>query len=563
MIFVTRALHWLLDKISFSGGDKSGWTNSDVRRYWVIRKYKLRIYAGLYVVCLLAVGGELSTPNFSFSTSLVKEVAPHSPTLQLILLEDSRFYKNYTNRLSASKNGEEKARLHAVKETLEGRAGERVKICFIILVYLIFVLHLFSDAPLSDRQLLRLLAVSRSGKTFYHKLLNELEYYAKSVPTQKLPLRCSSCQNRQCSNRMKEGDTKAIMFWNKIFAELPSSEVDRNLTLLYQCRIVFYLRYGLLVTILALIPIFFIAQTGIWYFQIATDVNFRLLLFLIILSIIFVIFGYIFGAYGKRPGGFWAKYSESVDHLLNSPRFLKLFDEKICNPFSYSEDSSTVYSRTLLGQEARALKTLLDYLDRILIQKVHTKILSGKLESSGDVVISICMLLEHIRKFFISIYGGKNEEFLVLFLEPANEFLKPLVVSVNDHLSVEESNEELFFAHFAMENQNPSCKAWKNLHVEFSNESIDSYISAKGLDFSSQMAYPITIEEKTRDLLSTRGVLCPKGLGVISVFSKYTDTFKMENMHINQSIVAPFSYRIGTELVGNLFRTSGQGGPRI
>ncbi len=538
---------WLLFK---NPVNPTGLESSEIRKKWDNKKSLTRFKFAILAAVLILIGAELSTPNYSMTTLLVEHVVSKSETLRSII-ENSYLESLFIKEFDAGKQ-------------LSIYSGKSVKFAIFFIIFFLVSIHFLSNDPLSNSELLRNL-VKKSKKhrpPHLFRLFPEITYYAKELPSNRVPEICAKCGTEGCPNRVSFGDKSKTYYWNGIFAKLSPSLTNSILYATYKCRSIFFLRYSLWFAAIILIVVYVLARVLEWY--LAGDINPNFILIVYIIALILI--GYIIGIFNSTKNenarGVWGHFSEIVSNLFHSDEFMEAYEQVVCGHnrryYKFTERNRSRETVTS-GQEIQRLLTLINYLDGVVLNKILRILKTDNQAHLTNDKSSLRTILVSLMEMLYVLNHNEVDFRCALFVEDnANECLTPLVsVPFKGQPFFTLDKKKRLTEKLAIDSDSIASRVWQSRRVISSSSDDISYFHEDQKRYlKSMIAIPLIPKKEVRELFEKKGKIVGEIIGVLTIDCNNDNYFIGEAQERNLIEIMPFVNRIIFEMLYSLSNRS-------
>lgn len=504
---------------------------SNIIRYkWIRKKNLLRMSFAFISTFIILFGAELSSPDYSFTTSLYNEILKESELINAV----------------SGGSGPQYFKGSSLKT-----------IIFFLASFLIYLNFLFND-PLSDTELLRkIITPNNSNKNkklrYIHKWMNEIHFYAKHCPSNLLPNRCAECRTQGCANRLSSSDQRKLSRWNTIFANLPPHIICDLSLISHRCRLIFYIRYSALFSTVLLVFIYCI--TRIFEYEMNINVNYAnisLISYIIIVLVSYFIVGFFHSPNIIGSRGVWGHFKENVEMILEKQTYKEIFDQYVCKhdkkDFFYTENHTlrTIPQGKIYGSEIQALLTSMKFIDEITRIEI-LRILSDNDYRRNDkdhLRNTITALIEML----ITLNQNKYR-FRGALLTPNNneeDYLTPLVtVPFPGQPFLSYRDPEYFYENLSKQSEAIAVQAWQKMYtVSASGEEIPTFHQEQSEYLRSIIAIPLIADQEIQNIFLKKNISLPNVIGVLCIDCDNENIFSKPNKSLNELIIAQFVNRL-------------------
>ena len=521
----------------------AGLESPQIRKKWDNKKSLTRFKYAVFATVLILIGLELSSPSYSMTTSLVEHVASKSETFRAII-ENNYFQGIFIKEFDADKQ-------------LPIYSGKSVKFTIFFIIFFLVSIHFLSNDPLSNSELLRNL-VKKSNKCrspYLFFLFPEITYYAKELPSNRVPEICASCGTDGCPNRLSYGDKSKTFFWNGIFAKLSPSLTNSILYTTHKCRNIFFLRYSLWLSAIILIVVYILARAVDWYVTGTVNPNLILIAYIILLFL----FGFVIGAFNstrnENARGVWGQFSEIVSNLFHSDHFKEIYVRVACghNRREYEfTDKNHERKSVTSGQEIQRLLTLINYLDSVVMKKILRALKNeSQIQSINDKSSLRTILVSLMEMLYV--LNQKEIDFrCALFVEDADQkCLAPLVsVPFKGQQFFTLDKKDQLSEKLAIDSDSIASRVWQSRRtLSASVDNISYFREEQKKYLKSMIAIPLLAEKEARVLLAEKGININEIIGVLTIDCNDENYFTRDTQETNLIEIMPFVNRLLFEML--------------
>ncbi|MDD5393750.1 MAG: hypothetical protein PHE17_12090 [Thiothrix sp.] len=496
----------------------------------------MRFSFAIFTSLLIIIGAELSSPNYSATTLITEKLVENSETLKLVIKN------NWLENIFIEGFDSNKA--------LPIYSGDPLKL-FIFLCLIIFTsLHFLSNDPLSNGELLRNIVNKEKNchLPVIYKLMDEVHYYARHLPSNKLPNICEKCITEECGNRLLINDDNKSYRWNSIFAELPASKINDLLWFTYKCRYIFLLRYSVWISATALIPIYMIARLLEWKLNKNVDTNESLMLYILLLMGTGIIIGLFNSANDENNRGIWGQFSENINNLFESTEFKKVYISNVCK--HDEEDNAFTKKNSDIrtpSNEIQRLITIMDFLDNIVKQKVKQILTSNKILGDRNSLRSILMAMIEM----LHVINQEKIRFRCALFVKRQSHLIPLVdIPFDGQPFLTLKSKEHIEKKLLIDKDSVASRAWKTESIISADKTTINYFHNKQEKYlKSMIAIPLLIDNDIQNSTTTNDRHLDKTIGIITIDCDNDNYFSDKNQSANLIEITPFINRIILEMI--------------
>jgi hypothetical protein len=517
-----------------------GLSSDQVRKKWDQKKFLTRFAFAIVTTIMIIIGLELASPNYSITTTIVERILERSETLKIII--ENNWLKNLFIK-------EFDPQSHLPLYT-----GSSLKFASFFLIFILVAIHFFINDPLSNSELLRNLVKKSKEHKLPHifRWMNEIYFYAKHLPSNKLPERCSLCDTNGCGNRLSHGDDRKTSYWNSIFAKLSPSATNLILHSTHKCRYIFFLKYSSWLASVVLIPAYILARI----FELSVNghisTNVELLVYVLCLWAFGLLVGYFNFAHDENTRGVWGQFSENVANLFHQDEFKEAYGVCVCkynrksNEFSEREMQQKIVTS---GFELQRLVTLLSYLDYVVKQRtikaLNKKIKPGDMDSLRSILTALIEMLFIINQSEIKFRCA-------LFVEDKDlNYLVPLAsipFEGQPFFTLEQS--KYLEKKLALDSDCIASRSWQTRRIISASKNDISYFHANQKDYLlSMIAIPLIIDEDIQNQLVENKINVGEIIGVITIDCDNQEYFTSETQESNLVEIMPFVTRVMSEMI--------------
>jgi len=522
-----------------------GLQNAQIRKKWDNKKFVLRFSFAVFASVLVVIGLELATPNYSVTNTIVEHVVEKSETLRAFV--ESEWLRDvFVKGVDPDKS-------------LPIYSGSSLKFSVFALVFLLVSLHFLSNDPLSNSEMLRNL-VKKSKPCRLPTLfrwMGEIRYYAKNLPSNRLPERCAGCGTSGCGNRLAHGLDANTYHWNSIFAKLSSLAVNNMLYYTHRCRTIFFLRYSLWLAAVVLLFAYSAARLVELYLGRSVDSNFELVSYIVVLWVLGFVVGGFNSARYENARGVWGQFSENVGNLFHSQDFKEIFGAVVCQydqkSNRYSERDRPVRER-VSGSEIQRLVTLINYLDDVVKKKAVRALggnnVVGDKESLRAIITALVEMLFVINQEEVAFRSA------LFILSEDQQYLAPLVsVPFGGQPFLTLCRHDYMSDKLALDSDSIASRAWQTRRaISARGEDIPYFHEGQARYLRSMMAVPLVIDSEMRNLAAKLGEDVGEIVGVVTIDCDGDSYFSPDSHDSNLISIMPFMNRIVFEMMYSLVK---------
>ncbi|MCA9233100.1 MAG: hypothetical protein KDA57_20810, partial [Planctomycetales bacterium] len=216
--------------------------NAEVRKKWDTKKSICRFTFATTATILILIGLEFASPNYSISTTIVEHAISKSDTLKAII-DNNWLQKLFVRGFDQTRS-------------IPIYSGSSLKFAGFFLIFFVIAIHFLSNDPLSNSELLKNLAKRSNERPpgLMFRWMREIAFYAKHLPSNRLPERCASCRTTGCGNRLGFTEDRKTYHWNSIFAQISPTAANSLLHATHKCRFILFVRYSAFLAAAVLVP---------------------------------------------------------------------------------------------------------------------------------------------------------------------------------------------------------------------------------------------------------------------------------------------------------------------
>jgi hypothetical protein len=379
-------------------------------RYWTdVQKQTLRIWAAGAFAVILFLGLKAAAPD----EAVVRLITTLLPTAaEDWLLDVIREIPPATGVKGVS-----------------GAAGKgygtkvSIQLYFLLLLFVMFFMIFTWADPLNNRDYLRYLSRIRSNRdlalTDRARWLPELIYYAREIlPSSRITLAaadfgCPACfKKTYCPNSLTPESRSAVERWRAMQTLISAPLMNKHLKALQICRLLFYTRYGIAISVVGLAlayGVFRLTETVFW-----STPNFApaLLVYLALLMLASFIIRFFNDAMNPHRNGAWGELRDSVNDIVGSAAWKTAYVQAVCRHEGkvYEFERDWPASGPGMPVAARApgygAVALCEYLDAVVIKKLARQLSADTSvkEGSGWLLANILIAME---QYFMSKHKGQ------------------------------------------------------------------------------------------------------------------------------------------------------------
>ncbi|MEA2096737.1 MAG: hypothetical protein U9P73_08625 [Candidatus Cloacimonadota bacterium] len=502
-------------------------TNQQARKFWENKKDSLRWKVALFFVVLNIVGLEFSAPGNSITTTISSEI-----------LNNSSFLPEIIQKINVINQHFGFVDINFVKV-----AGKSTKILIILIMALICYYFIRNKDPFSNLELLRNIPIS--GYNRKHFYLKEIAFYAKYIPSNVLAVMCNNCPDgNECTRSIPLLGEEKTRSWCRLFAKLSAPDVISWHKATYECRKAFYLKYGLLFSILFLLIAFVTVAILNKVFLPVPMNQIYLGAYLLLLTSSFIFISFTHGL-REGQGGAWRSFREYSKLFFKSIEFDDFIKNNLCCQITSEK-------------EIKSIMTMTNYLSYLVENRLIKHICVEK-ERTLYNKSNIRRILQHLKAcFYVTNNKEVNFRCALFLLSENHKYLYPFVRDDSDHsiyycLNDKSKVHDISSDFFKINGNSVVAESWRTKKPLSRNINIQTVCPVSSDHLKSIFCFPLTFHEDVyQNLKEKRGDL-PINFGVLCVDSDGKSIFSQKNNNLNTIIIKSFADRIVYELSIGIF----------